>query len=92
MASRMNVGEGRGEAAIAVERAEPPTVYFPSCGVLCDAFWWARRRRAAANPGAGANGVLPTIPPAYRFAATARVNSAVVAPPPWSGVSARPAA
>jgi hypothetical protein len=22
---------------------EPPKVYIPACGVLCDIFWWARR-------------------------------------------------
>jgi hypothetical protein len=22
---------------------EPPAVYVPACGVLCDIFWWARR-------------------------------------------------
>jgi hypothetical protein len=27
-------------------RAEPPRVYFPACGVLCDVFWWARRSPA----------------------------------------------
>ncbi len=60
MASQVNVGEGRGEAPLAVECAEPPTLYFPSCGVLCDAFWWARRRRPATSPGAGTNGDLAT--------------------------------
>jgi hypothetical protein len=23
--------------------AEPPKIYIPACGVLCDVFWWARR-------------------------------------------------
>ncbi|HLX38200.1 MAG TPA: hypothetical protein VKR29_10375 [Candidatus Binataceae bacterium] len=22
---------------------QPPTVYIPACGALCDVFWWARR-------------------------------------------------
>jgi hypothetical protein len=26
-----------------VERVEPPKVYLPACGALCDIFWWARR-------------------------------------------------
>ncbi len=26
-----------------IERAEPPKVYLPACGALCDIFWWARR-------------------------------------------------
>jgi hypothetical protein len=26
-----------------VERVEPPRVYLPACGALCDIFWWARR-------------------------------------------------
>ena len=30
-------------------RAEPPAVYFPACGVLCDIFWWARRNDAKAE-------------------------------------------
>ena len=25
------------------EHREPPAVYFPACGALCDIFWWARR-------------------------------------------------
>jgi hypothetical protein len=23
--------------------ADPPKVYLPACGALCDVFWWARR-------------------------------------------------
>jgi hypothetical protein len=23
---------------------QPPKVYIAACGVLCDVFWWARRR------------------------------------------------
>jgi len=30
-------------ADASVERAEPPRVYLPACGALCDIFWWARR-------------------------------------------------
>jgi hypothetical protein len=22
---------------------EPPKIYIPACGALCDIFWWARR-------------------------------------------------
>jgi len=25
------------------DSVEPPKIYIPSCGVLCDIFWWARR-------------------------------------------------
>jgi hypothetical protein len=25
------------------DAVEPPKIYIPSCGVLCDVFWWARR-------------------------------------------------
>jgi hypothetical protein len=24
-------------------QAEPPKIYLPACGALCDIFWWARR-------------------------------------------------
>ncbi|MGA9723530.1 MAG: hypothetical protein WBQ86_13815 [Candidatus Binatus sp.] len=33
---------------------EPPKIYLPGCGVLCDVFWWARR-----NPPAGEPAPLP---------------------------------
>jgi hypothetical protein len=33
---------------------EPPAVYFPSCGAICDVFWWARRKPAPAAEAAGA--------------------------------------
>jgi hypothetical protein len=26
---------------------EPPKIYIPACGALCDIFWWARRSPAA---------------------------------------------
>jgi hypothetical protein len=26
---------------------EPPKVYLPACGALCDIFWWARRAPSA---------------------------------------------
>jgi hypothetical protein len=29
---------------------EPPKIYIPACGVLCDVFWWARRDPAAEQP------------------------------------------
>lgn len=34
----------------AQERKGPPKVYIPSCGVLCDVFWWARRRDEPPEP------------------------------------------
>jgi hypothetical protein len=27
----------------AAAHVEPPKIYIPACGVLCDIFWWARR-------------------------------------------------
>jgi hypothetical protein len=30
--------------------AEPPEIYIPACGVLCDVFWWARRDPPAEQP------------------------------------------
>jgi hypothetical protein len=30
--------------------AEPPKIYIPACGVLCDVFWWARRDPSAEPP------------------------------------------
>jgi hypothetical protein len=24
-------------------QVEPPKIYLPACGALCDIFWWARR-------------------------------------------------
>ena len=27
--------------------ASPPAVYFPSCGTLCDIFWWTGKPRIA---------------------------------------------
>jgi len=32
--------------------AEPPKIYIPACGVLCDVFWWARRDPPAEPPAA----------------------------------------
>jgi len=29
---------------------EPPEIYIPACGVLCDVFWWARREPPAEQP------------------------------------------
>jgi hypothetical protein len=29
---------------------EPPKIYVPACGVLCDIFWWARRDPAPEEP------------------------------------------
>ena len=28
---------------LAAVPAEPPTLFLPACGALCDVFWWARR-------------------------------------------------
>jgi hypothetical protein len=30
--------------------AEPPKIYIPACGVLCDVFWWARRDPSPEEP------------------------------------------
>jgi hypothetical protein len=48
----------RDRAAIAADelRAQPPepaALYFPACGALCDAFWWARRRASAGTDPTG---------------------------------------
>ena len=29
---------------------EPPKIYIPACGVLCDVFWWARRDPSPEEP------------------------------------------
>jgi hypothetical protein len=31
----------------APKQVEPPEIYIPACGVLCDIFWWARREPAS---------------------------------------------
>jgi hypothetical protein len=31
------------EATASIESAEPPNLYLPACGDLCDILWWARR-------------------------------------------------
>ena len=41
------LGEWEIVAAVA---AEPPEIYIPACGVLCDVFWWARRDLPAEQP------------------------------------------
>ena len=28
---------------LAAVPAEPPALFLPACGALCDVFWWARR-------------------------------------------------
>jgi hypothetical protein len=33
----------------ALKPAEPPALYFPACGALCDAFWWARHSDSSAR-------------------------------------------
>jgi hypothetical protein len=35
-------------AAEQAKTGEPPALYLPSCGVLCDVFWWTRRKPASA--------------------------------------------
>jgi len=37
-------------SALPSTQVEPPKVYFPACGALCDVFWWARRDAPAAEP------------------------------------------
>ncbi len=37
----------------AAQSAEPLALYFPSCGALCDVFWWARRTRPASPDVSG---------------------------------------
>jgi hypothetical protein len=32
------------------QSSEPPKIYVPACGVLCDVFWWARRDPSPAEP------------------------------------------
>jgi hypothetical protein len=29
-------------ATAGIESGEPPKLYLPACGALCDIFWWAR--------------------------------------------------
>jgi hypothetical protein len=31
---------------------EPPKIYIPACGTLCDIFWWARRNPPAEEQAA----------------------------------------
>jgi hypothetical protein len=38
------------EKEIPAAPAEPPKIYIPACGVLCDVFWWARRDPSAEAP------------------------------------------
>jgi hypothetical protein len=28
---------------------EPPEIFLPACGALCDIFWWARRSPVPSN-------------------------------------------
>ncbi len=37
------VAGGEVETTANVASGEPPKLYFPACGALCDIFWWARR-------------------------------------------------
>jgi hypothetical protein len=32
------------------QSSEPPKIYVPACGVLCDIFWWARRDPSSEEP------------------------------------------
>jgi hypothetical protein len=38
-------------------QVEPPKIYLPACGVLCDIFWWARR-----DPSGAAQSSAPVSP------------------------------
>jgi hypothetical protein len=40
------------DSAPAATHVEPPEIYVPACGVLCDIFWWARRNPAAEEAAA----------------------------------------
>ena len=40
------------DSAPASTHVEPPKVYLPACGVLCDIFWWARRNPPAEGQAA----------------------------------------
>jgi len=31
-------------------QVDPPKIYLPACGALCDIFWWARRDPSAKDP------------------------------------------
>jgi hypothetical protein len=37
-----------------VPAVEPPKVYLPACGALCDIFWWARRSSPGEEPAPAA--------------------------------------
>ena len=39
------------DSAPASTHVEPPKVYLPACGVLCDIFWWARRNPPSEEQG-----------------------------------------
>jgi hypothetical protein len=42
--------ENKNAAAPASTHVEPPQIFLPACGVLCDIFWWARRDPPAEAP------------------------------------------
>jgi hypothetical protein len=42
--------ENKNAAAPASTHVEPPHIFLPACGVLCDIFWWARRDPPAEDP------------------------------------------
>jgi hypothetical protein len=37
-----------------VPAVEPPKIYLPACGALCDIFWWARRSSPGEEPAPAA--------------------------------------
>jgi hypothetical protein len=39
--------ENKTAAPDASTSTEPPKIYIPACGTLCDIFWWARRNPPA---------------------------------------------
>jgi hypothetical protein len=38
------------DSSTLLTQVEPPKIYIPACGVLCDVFWWARRDPLAEPP------------------------------------------
>jgi hypothetical protein len=38
------------EKEITAADPQPPKIYIPACGALCDIFWWARRDTSPASP------------------------------------------
>jgi hypothetical protein len=49
--SRSDAPAADGATSAGAASGEPPAVYFPSCGAICDVFWWARRKPDPAEAG-----------------------------------------